>query len=414
MTAGEFIVEGLDAVAALNEGQITQNTDSQRLHHVVAARLESRGERATSLLRDYRDDPQGRANLAAALDQAGAAEWSDVLEVAHRALANLQSQCYGEASRRVLIDQAGNVQVGDHNTQVFNHQVRAVHWVPALAALLILTVIGTYSLLRPPATKSPAEAGPKIVASVDPSPMPAPATSPPVLVENLTSMRSNDATRDFVLPRPLEMTEARLEEFNRARAEQSFDEGTWFPGQEAAAVNFGTMTLTLRGNADEQIRITEMRALKRCSEPLSGTYFRGYSQGSGDTLKIGFDMDDPNPVAQRLGYSGSRGLFPTGESFFDMSVVTLEPGEKETLLIGAFTKRQSCTFTIRLVVSTSRGTFFQDIDQGGRPFRITAVAPAQHDGAPLSGYRRVYAYLVEPDGTGGRWRSVDPATYGTD
>ncbi|MEU6025166.1 hypothetical protein [Micromonospora sp. NPDC047134] len=397
VTAGELIVEELDAVLALPEDQLD---GSHPLIDEIMERLAENGEPAPELLRAYRVGPEGRADLVAALDRAGAARWSKIAE-----LESSQSR----QLRQVSIKRAQNIQVGDHNIQFFDQSIKGWYWIPALVALVVAASAGTYAVLDRPSTEPLADARPRIVASVDPNPVPAPAASPPVLVESITPMESNVATRDFVLPRSVEITNAQLETLGPG---QLISETGWFREQEGTAVDFGTFTMTLRGNADEQVRITEMRVVKSCAGPLSGTYFYGYSQGSGDTLKIGFDMDDPSPIAQRLGYSESRGFFPTGEPYFSLKPVTLDPGEKETLLIGAFTKRQSCTFTLRLVVSTSSGAFFQDIDQGGRPFRITATALERHVGAPLSGYARAYAYLVEPDGTRGRWQPVDPATFG--
>jgi hypothetical protein len=223
-------------------------------------------------------------------------------------------------------------------------------------------------------------------------------------------MRSNAAEGHFVLPEPLAMSAAELATFNRTVQLHSSENSSWFAAHNATAVDFGVTRFTLQGNSDESVRIADLRVVKDCAAPLDGTFFQGYSQGSGDTLKIGFDLDAPDPGAQALGYSSGKGLFPTGDRYFDVKTVTLAPGEQETFLIGAFTKRSSCTFRIRVIVATRSGTFYQDIDQNGRPFRVTAQVPPVRAGTPLSGYRAAYAYLV-PDNVNGSWQRVDPRTF---
>jgi hypothetical protein len=184
----------------------------------------------------------------------------------------------------------------------------------------------------------------------------------------------------------------------------------WYAEHEGTAVDFGTTTFTVRGNAKESVRIVDLRVLKDCAAPLDGTFFRGYSQGSGDTLRIGFDLDAPDPVARQLGFSSSKGLFVTEDHYFDIKTVTLAPGEQETFTVGALTKLHSCTFSLRMFVATASGTFYQDIDQNGQPFRVTAKAAPANRNAPLSGYRSAYAYLL-PDRVHGSWQEVKPATF---
>jgi hypothetical protein len=248
-----------------------------------------------------------------------------------------------------------------------------------------------------------------IVRSAAAHARPAPSASPPVLVENITPLKSNAPGGSFALPQPLPMSPAELSTFN-ALYPRSAEFESWYAKHDGTAVGSGTLTMTLRGNGREQVRITDIKALKNCAAPLDGTYFQGPSQGSPDNLKIGFDLDSSEPSAEVMAFSGGRGWFLTGERYFDIKTVSLNPGEVETLSFEPFTKSHSCTFTFRIFVATPSGTYFQDVDQGGAPFRVTAQAPPKTSGVPLSGYHAVYA-RTGPNGPDLSWQQVDPATY---
>jgi hypothetical protein len=232
--------------------------------------------------------------------------------------------------------------------------------------------------------------------------VPASTTSPPVLVEHVSPISSNINTHDFVLPDPLSLSPTDLSGFKDIYRDSHRYE-SWFTEHKGAALGMGVITVALRGNADDKVQIVNVKVMKNCAKPYDGTYFRGYSQGSGDTVKVAFDLDSPSPVAQEMAWTSTKGLFPTGNEFFSVRDFTLNPGETQTRVVGAYTKQYSCTFTLQLIVATPDGTFSEDISDGGKPFAVTAVAPSGDK--TLAGYHNVYVY-----NEGITWEAADPKT----
>lgn len=312
------------------------------------------------------------------------------------------------------IRNSNGIHIGDRYGLQVTRKIAMMVLASVAALVIAVTAVG-YVLVQDSRNRAPGRsgqdpAGAPVLPSANAAAVPAPADAPPVLVSGITPMRTNEATRDFALPRPLRMSVAQLATFNKTVQLHSSEYSPWLAEHDGTAVDFGTTRFTVRGNARETVRIADMQVVKDCDAPLDGAYFRGYSQGSGDPLRIGFDLDAIDPVARQLAFTSGKGLFATDDHYFDIKTVTLAPGEQETFVVGAFTKMHSCTFRIRIFVATGAGTFYQDIDQNGRPFRVTAKAPPANGGAPLSGYRSAYVYLV-PDNVHGSWQRVEPATF---
>jgi hypothetical protein len=274
----------------------------------------------------------------------------------------------------------------------------------ALAVVLtvVISIVLTVIIMRPWGGAGDTSDKP----TVNPSPVPAPASSPPVLVENVTGLQSVHGDLRFVLPQALDMTPEEFAKFNSDVTLKSRDFSPWYADHGAVPVAQGLATMTLRGNADEPVRIADINAIKECGKPFDGTFFVGYTQGSPeDNVKLGMDLDVPDPVLQEM-VNTAQGLHPAGPDYFKIKTIELAPGEVETLTIGAFTKRYGCTFRLQLVVATSRGSFTQDIDYNGKPFKVTAMATPTKDDFSYSGYKTVYAQNSDLD-----WERVNPLTY---
>ncbi|MGC8920742.1 hypothetical protein AB7952_19135 [Streptomyces sp. PG2] len=240
--------------------------------------------------------------------------------------------------------------------------------------------------------------------AADTRPRPAPSDAPPVLVTSVTGPASDLAGGDFALPVELRMSPTELSRFGSDVAANSDAFDSWYARHGATVLESATITLALRGNASEQVQITDVNVHKKCGPPLDGTFFTGYTQGSGDTVALGLDLDAAEPQAQLRARTGG-GLTWTGRDYFKERTLTLKPGERETLSIGVTTTRHRCSFTLELVVATAKGVLTQQVDRQGKPFTLTAKALP--GGRPPAGYRA--AYEERADG----WHSVDPGTTPT-
>lgn len=268
----------------------------------------------------------------------------------------------------------------------------------ATVAVVAVTTFVVYDPFRTSAGPSDTSGGS--------GPVPVPASSPLVAVENVTGMNSLDGDLRFVTPTPTTMSPAQLTSFNSDVILKSANFSPWYAGHGAVPVDVGVATVTFRDSTSETVRITNIEAVKDCKAPYTGTIFTGYKQGGpSGTVKIGMNLDDPQPVARELAVT-SEGLTPFGPGYFLTNTLDVAPGDLTTITLGAFTKHYGCSFKLRLTIVTSHGSYYQDIDDAGRPFLVTAEAPAAKAGYPDSGYQTAYA-----QGPSTQWSAVDPQTY---
>ncbi|MFI0406007.1 hypothetical protein [Actinomadura sp. 3N508] len=241
------------------------------------------------------------------------------------------------------------------------------------------------------------------------SPKPAPSSALPLHISSITEMRSESGDGSFVLPGKLTMSQEQLTTFNDLTVPSTEGFAKWYTDHKGAAVDFGFTNITVRGNAKGVVRITDVRVIKECNRPLTGTYFQGFKQGEGDTIGLAFDLDDRDPIPQEMASTAMEGLKPLDRNYFASKVITLKPGEEETLSVGAYTKQYACKFRLRAVMSTPDGPQYQDISYHGKPFEVTATAPSPKPGVPYAAYQAAYA--VFDRGGVRNWERVNPATY---
>lgn len=244
----------------------------------------------------------------------------------------------------------------------------------------------------------------------DTTPKVASASSPPVLLENVSPLAS-DSGLSFVLPGKLDMTPAELTDFGNNLAGNPDTFASWFKEHKGVSLGNSSMHLTLVGNLrGETIRITDINLFKQCHEPTGGgTIFTEPGQGEPSDIPMGFDLDSPKPVAQDEGFSTQTGpgtLLPT--KFFDSHTISLAYDEQETLKIDMHGSSE-CTFTFQLVVATPSGTLTEKIDDNGRPFEITAMAKSQNANVPFAGYQVAYVNMVAYGDA--EWKKVDPSSF---
>ncbi|GAB3174036.1 hypothetical protein GCM10027059_45710 [Myceligenerans halotolerans] len=234
--------------------------------------------------------------------------------------------------------------------------------------------------------------------------MPADSDSPPVLIEHVTPLSNDDASGSFVLPERLDMSREELQEFSKNIASVTKEFEKWYAEQDAAAIDRAATSVSLRGNADETVRIADIEVIKECREPYNGTYFASGAQGTGRTVGVGFNLDLPKPIPHEMVQSEARGAYPLDNNFFSDRTIELAPDETLTLSLNVWTEAHACSFTFRLIVTTSSGSYWQEIDNQGEPFSITATARADVEEFSLSGYKAAYVSDY------GQWSKIDPST----
>lgn len=134
-----------------------------------------------------------------------------------------------------------------------------------------------------------------------------------------------------------------------------------------AQVTDAAVEIVLRGNDKQTVVISNIQIASRCMAPLNGTLLYSPSAGSPPNITIGFNLDAQFPIAQNASYGRLFG------SYFVGHTITLQPGETQTLIVHALTKRQYCTFTYKLVMDTSNGQVTENVSNDGKPFAVTAL-----------------------------------------
>ncbi|HUQ61733.1 hypothetical protein [Lentzea sp.] len=226
-------------------------------------------------------------------------------------------------------------------------------------------------------------------------------SSQPVKIQDVTTFRSSRQDMRYVLSQAVSEPPPKGIADNEEAAGESFD--SWYSAHGGTALESGFTNITVQGNDSTSVRITDMKIQANCIGPLTGAFLEGYTQGGDqDTIKIGFNLEAPNPFPEQMTVLDNN-LQGTGFNYFAARTVELDPGETEVLTIGVRTKKGHCTFKLQLVVATANGTVLQEIDAPGKRFAVTAMATAESAEKPYSGYQKVY----RQDDTLS-WNSIDP------
>lgn len=252
------------------------------------------------------------------------------------------------------------------------------------------------------------------LAALPGSVTPASASDPPLLIESVNVIDSWGPPGTGAVRAPLNLTVDQLNALTSTVYPNTASYAAWVKANDVEQVGETDTTIQVRGNWPESLSISNIRVHKTCQPPASGTYFQGYTQGGGPgpVVRIGFDLDGPQPVAEELAQTQGRGLAPDGNEYFAVNAaITVQPTATQSIILQTTTNDHDCSFTYELDVASSKGTYSETITDDGQPFRLTAKAPIASNGHPLSGYAD--AYVLGPNGGNGPefWRRVVPATF---
>ncbi|MFD7923442.1 hypothetical protein ACFV3R_30030 [Streptomyces sp. NPDC059740] len=140
--------------------------------------------------------------------------------------------------------------------------------------------------------------------------------------------------------------------------------------------------VTLRGNATQQVRVTDIVPVVEgggCDAPTGGSLVYSPSQGGEDVLALDAAIDAPVP---RLHEDGAKGPFFTGPKAREF---TFDQGESWSFLLRASATTGHCRWHYRIHYQVGGRTAEENLTAPhGRPFELTAELPDPGD------YRVVY------------------------
>lgn len=222
----------------------------------------------------------------------------------------------------------------------------------------------------------------------------------------------------FVSPQRLILTSGQLAAMNSQIASSPSAYSNWFLRHGGVIANRGIIEITVHGNASAPVTITDMQVIKHCGQPLTGgTLFYSPSSGAGpfSTDQIGFDLGQQVSIGQYLPAPGPH-MLSSGGNFFAKKVITLKPGEPQTLSAFITAENEYCSFKFQLhVASPNEHAVTETITDKGKPFQITTDGREGSIGSannvPFSSYQVVYAGGSADNENQGSFVQVNPATY---
>jgi hypothetical protein len=143
------------------------------------------------------------------------------------------------------------------------------------------------------------------------------------------------------------------------------------------AINADTQ-LVLQNDSSQPVSILDMRVIKNCGSPLSGTLFDSPAQGSDDDIRIGFNLDSADTDAESAKGWDTAFWRP---DYFENKYISFAPGQQRILNIRAVTTKHACTFSYELVALEGKTKFYQTINDDGQPFRANAIVSSGPNGS---------------------------------
>jgi hypothetical protein len=161
----------------------------------------------------------------------------------------------------------------------------------------------------------------------------------------------------------------------------------------AYPVPYLRIRLILEGRRNQQIQITDLAVTDLQFAPaFRGTLVALSQEGATDNQQVAFDLDDAIPRAMDAGAGGDG----RAKTYFQSRSISLADREQVVLLAQINPRRDtSATFNLSLRYTIGGESRSVTIDDGSRPFRVTAPSCARHGGTSVD-YDRAYT-MVETD-----------------
>lgn len=213
---------------------------------------------------------------------------------------------------------------------------------------------------------------PEPTPSASSTPVPAP-TGKPLRVTKVTLVpRQNDDT--WVSESVVDVdTLARINrDIRAAGGTQSESADTIMRAAGAVETTMSTVEIELEGNRQKTVRIIDVRAVAQCREPLTGTIFYGPPQGTVDTVKLGFDLDEASPIARYAKPDPQDGVPIFVGDYFADHKYTLDQDDQVTFRLSARTFKSYCEYQYKFELIVDGEPESQLVDNNGQPFKVSA------------------------------------------
>jgi hypothetical protein len=245
-----------------------------------------------------------------------------------------------------------------------------------------------------------------------PSPSPSPTpTTPPLSVASEDPLNL-DFLGVWTFPNKIPFSSSQLAHAN-ALMHQTLLTGmsNYFYSLGGYSMNTDTQ-LVLQNDSDEPVSILDMRIIKDCGPPLTGTLFYSPPAGGDDDVRIGFDLDSADTEAESAKGWDIRGWKP---GYFEAKHISFRPGEQRVLTIRTLTVKHACTFSYQATVLEGKIKFYQTLDNSGQPFRVSALwqkGPLKDFDPKFSAYAALYiGGVASPPGHNDDFVRANPRTY---
>lgn len=184
-------------------------------------------------------------------------------------------------------------------------------------------------------------------------------------------------------------------------------DGEWYREHGGTALEVGMATILLRNMTAVDLTVTDITARAQCAPPEHQTYVSLITGGAGNAVAaIGLDLEATQSRAVEMDFRDGPEL--TERTYFVEHSLKIGSREQVTVKVFLQALSLSCEADLQVHYTGQDGSEVIAIDNGGKPFAVTGIAPERTPGKPYSGYDSLYVQTLGALG----WKREDPAEFG--
>lgn len=147
----------------------------------------------------------------------------------------------------------------------------------------------------------------------------------------------------------------------------------------ATDIGAAKKSFTLEGGTDRGVTISDIHAkIQTRTKPLAGAYIECASGGGVEGIPLGFNLDDPIPVARDP--RTNQPYFTSGNT------IDLSQSETQGFEVAGESSKSYIEWTLEVVYVVDGERRTLELDDKGKPFRVTGSSENENGG----GYRRYF------------------------